>query len=189
MSARDAASRARLAAKVASRQAEDNPDDDDLFIAKLEADRALEIAVLEERATKRGAMSMLSIEEQKEQRARHAIINSAMARAKGSSKANPGQSVYKPDVADNPARRAIVHHTSSHYHMAGSKQFQLGLRVKGTVARHSRQGMRNGAAKQLAAGGGKAAQEAARGQRAQGAGGKKMKSKKGKKNRGGGGDE
>jgi hypothetical protein len=59
--------------------------------------------------------------------------------AKGNSKALPSQFVFKQDAADNKHTRAIRHHTGSHYHMAGSKQFQKGIRVKGVISRHSRQ--------------------------------------------------
>lgn len=63
------------------------------------------------------------------------------------SKALPSQYHYKPDEADNAAKRAIVHHTGSHYHMAGSRQFQRGVRVKGVVSRHSTQGAKMQAAR------------------------------------------
>lgn len=50
---------------------------------------------------------------------------------------------YKPrQAADNAANRAEVHHTASLNMMAGSKQFQKGVRVKGVVARHSKQGIK-----------------------------------------------
>jgi hypothetical protein len=64
-----------------------------------------------------------------------------------SSKALPAQFHHKIDVADNAAKRAIVHHTGSHYHMAGSKQFQRGVRVKGVISRHSKQGAKMQAAR------------------------------------------
>ena len=48
---------------------------------------------------------------------------------KGTSKALPSNYVYKPGPAENKHARAIVHHTGSHYVMAGSKQFQRGVRV------------------------------------------------------------
>jgi len=62
------------------------------------------------------------------------------ANKKGDSKALPSNYVYPPSPADNAEKRAIVHHTGSHYHMAGSKQFQRGVRVKGVISRHSKQG-------------------------------------------------
>ena len=61
---------------------------------------------------------------------------------KGTSKAIPSTYVRKADHADNKHARAIVHHTGSHYVMAGSRQYQRGVRVKGVVSRHSRQGAR-----------------------------------------------
>jgi hypothetical protein len=48
----------------------------------------------------------------------------------------------KPKAADNAANRAQVHHTNSLNNMAGSKQFQKGVRVKGVVSRHSKQGIK-----------------------------------------------
>jgi hypothetical protein len=48
----------------------------------------------------------------------------------------------KPKAADNAANRAVVHHTNSLNVMAGSKQFQKGVRVKGVVSRHSKQGIK-----------------------------------------------
>lgn len=48
----------------------------------------------------------------------------------------------KPQAADNAANRAVVHHTASKNAMAGSKQFQKGVRVKGVVSRHSKQGIK-----------------------------------------------
>jgi hypothetical protein len=50
---------------------------------------------------------------------------------------------YKSQAApDNAANRAVVHHTSSQNVMAGSKQFQRGVRVKGVVSRNSKQGIK-----------------------------------------------
>ena len=40
---------------------------------------------------------------------------------------------------DDPTRRAVVHHTGSHYVNAHSKAFKQGDKVKGMVARHSHQ--------------------------------------------------
>ena len=61
------------------------------------------------------------------------------------SKALPSQYHYKPGAAFDLRRAQNIHHTSSHYVMAGSKQFQRGVRVKGVVSRHSRQAaLRNG---------------------------------------------
>ena len=48
----------------------------------------------------------------------------------------------EPKAANNAANRAVVHHTASLNVMAGSKQFQKGVRVKGVVARHSKQGVK-----------------------------------------------
>ena len=59
--------------------------------------------------------------------------------AKGNSKAIASQYVRKQDVADNKHKRAIVHHTSSHYHMLHGRNFQSGNRIKGVTSRHSRQ--------------------------------------------------
>ena len=75
---------------------------------------------------------------------------------RGSSKALAAQFTTKAQFADNAARRAVVHHWGaggggSHYHTAGSKQFLKGVRVKGVVSRHSKQGAKTQAARVQAA--------------------------------------
>jgi hypothetical protein len=105
-----------------------------------------------------------------------------------SSKALPAQFHHKMDVADNAAKRAIVHHTGSHYHMAGSKQFQRGVRVKGVISRHSKQGAKMQAAR-VSSKNMFTAREDAKGQRSTGGksvGKQKKKSKNGGANPGGG---
>lgn len=68
----------------------------------------------------------------------------------GGSKALPGQYYYKQNEAHDTTMSAVRHHFGaggggSHYHMAGSVQFQKGLRLKGVVSRHSKQAaVRNG---------------------------------------------
>ena len=100
-----------------------------------------------------------------------------------STKALPSQFVYQPSPADNSAARAIVHHTGSHYHMAGSKQYQRGVRVKGVISRHSQQGAKLQAAR-MAQKNMYEAREDARGERSAGAGKNQMKqSKKSKQNK------
>ena len=88
--------------------------------------------------------------------------------ANGNSKALASQYTYRLDPADNPRRRANVHHAGSHYHMASASG-----RTKGTVAgmssRHSSQGARLQASRMQA-------KETARIQ----SGGKMMKNKSGK---------
>ena len=69
------------------------------------------------------------------------ILNRQFALAKGNSKALPGQYVYRPDAADGTRKRANIHHTGSHYHMAASRSMNFG-RQKGLLARHSSQGAR-----------------------------------------------
>jgi hypothetical protein len=100
---------------------------------------------------------------------------------RGECKAIPSNYVYAPSPADNAAKRAIVHHTGSHYHMAGSRQFQRGVRVKGTISRHSKQGAKLQAAR-ISSKNMLAAREDARGERSVGAKslGKSMKKKKNK---------
>jgi hypothetical protein len=62
-----------------------------------------------------------------------------------STKANPSTYYTKEMPAHDKLAAANVHHTGSHYVMAGSKQFQRGVRVKGVVSRHSKQAaVRNG---------------------------------------------
>jgi hypothetical protein len=95
------------------------------------------------------------------------------------SKAIASQFHYKEKPADNAAARAVVHHTGSHYHMAGGVQFQRGVRVKGVVSRHSKQGAKIQAAR-IAKRNMYAAREDARGERAEGvrSQGRSTKSKK-----------
>lgn len=119
---------------------------------------------------------------QQQQRATNKILGRQMARTKGNSKAIASNFVHKEKAADNPAARAIVHHAGSHYHMAGSRQFQRGVRVKGVISRHSKQGAKLQSAR-VAGKNMFAAREDAKGQRSEGTGkslGKSSK-KKGKK--------
>lgn len=61
------------------------------------------------------------------------------------SKALPAQYHFKEAPAFDLRMAQNRHHTGSHYVMAGSKQFQRGVRVKGVVSRHSKQAaLRNG---------------------------------------------
>lgn len=94
--------------------------------------------------------------------------------ANGNSKALASQYTYRLDPADNPRRRANVHHAGSHYHMASASG-----RTKGTVAglssRHSSQGARLQASRMQA-------KETARMQ----SGGKMTKKTSGKSNKDGG---
>ncbi len=94
-------------------------------------------------------------------RERNKQRNEVLARSmrierRGMSKAIASQFAFKAGAADNAARRAIVHHWGaggggSHYHNSGSKQFLKGVRVKGVVSRHSKQGAKMQAARVQAA--------------------------------------
>jgi hypothetical protein len=68
----------------------------------------------------------------------HGVLTRDHRRFKGTSKAIASTYVYKPGAADNKHRRAIVHHAGSHFHMAGSRQFHRGVRVKGVKFRSRR---------------------------------------------------
>lgn len=75
------------------------------------------------------------------------LRRSARLALHGASKAISSNYTHKADAADNKHARAVVHHWGaggggSHYHMAGSRQYQKGQKVKGVVLRHSRQGAR-----------------------------------------------
>jgi hypothetical protein len=91
------------------------------------------------------------------QKRQNQIATRAMRHAKaGASKALAAQYSHKAGFADNAARRAIVHHWGaggggSHYHTAGSKQFLKGVRIRGVVSRHSKQGAKMQAARVQAA--------------------------------------
>ena len=69
-------------------------------------------------------------------KARNGVLVKSAAFAKGNSKALASNFVFKADFADNERRRAIIHHWGaggggSHMSMAGSRQYQKGVRVKG----------------------------------------------------------
>jgi pre-60S factor REI1 len=95
------------------------------------------------------------------ERERNKQVNAIATRSmrvalRGASKALAAQFTTKAGFADNAARRAIVHHWGaggggSHYHTAGSKQFLKGVRIKGVVSRHSKQGAKMQAARVQAA--------------------------------------
>jgi pre-60S factor REI1 len=70
-----------------------------------------------------------------ERKARQGILTKSSALFKGTSKAIASTYVYKPSAADNKRTRAIVHHAGSHFHMAGTRQFHRGVRVKGIKMR------------------------------------------------------
>ena len=75
----------------------------------------------------------------REERKKNQLLLKNMMSAKGNSKAIASQYSYRIDPADDPTRRAVVHHTGSHYVNAHSRAFKVGDKVKGLVARHSRQ--------------------------------------------------
>ena len=93
----------------------------------------------------------------RETKRRHQLLLSSFHFASGTSKALASRYVHKADFADNKHARALQHHGygggsgGAHYTMAGSKQFQKGVRVKGVVSRHSKQGARVGAARRAKA--------------------------------------
>ncbi|KAJ1484052.1 hypothetical protein T484DRAFT_1948690 [Baffinella frigidus] len=104
------------------------------------------------------------------------FMSRAFARAskkESSSKALPAQYYHRQDAADNADRRAIVHHTASHYVMAGGGQYNRGLRLKGVVLRHSKQGAKLQQARN-AKRAGMDAREDARGERGGQGGGRKQ---------------
>ena len=101
-----------------------------------------------------GAVAVATRVARKETQRKHneiAVRSMRLAKA-GASKALAAQYGTKAQFADNKARRAIVHHWGaggggSHYHTAGSKQFQKGVRIKGVISRHSKQGAKMQAAR------------------------------------------
>ena len=109
--------------------------------------------------------------------ARTYVRNSRPNNRGNTTKILPSQFLYQPSPADNAAARAIVHHTGSHYHMAGSKQYQRGVRVKGVISRHSKQGAILQAAR-MSQRNMYEAREDARGERSAGAGKNQMKQSK-----------
>eukprot|EP00286_Rhodomonas_abbreviata_P021492 CAMPEP_0181293698 /NCGR_PEP_ID=MMETSP1101-20121128/3201_1 /TAXON_ID=46948 /ORGANISM="Rhodomonas abbreviata, Strain Caron Lab Isolate" /LENGTH=572 /DNA_ID=CAMNT_0023398297 /DNA_START=70 /DNA_END=1786 /DNA_ORIENTATION=+ len=102
------------------------------------------------------------IRAREEARAQNALLVRAARVAGGTSKALAGQYVFKAGFAYNARRHSIVHHWGaggggSHYHCAGGKQYNKGVRVRGVVMRHSTQGARLAASRQAAAPGDPAA--------------------------------
>ena len=101
-----------------------------------------------------GAVAVATRVARRETQRKHneiAVRSMRLAKA-GASKALAAQYGTKAQFADNKARRAIVHHWGaggggSHYHTAGSKQFQKGVRIKGVISRHSKQGAKMQAAR------------------------------------------
>ena len=83
-----------------------------------------------------------------EAKRRNGVLVRSAAVTRGTSKAIASTFIFKADVADNKHARALQHHGyggfggGAHYTMAGSKQFQKGVRVKGVISRHSVQGAR-----------------------------------------------
>ncbi len=113
----------------------------------------------------------------KEEKKQNGILLKQMMGCKGNSKAIASQYSYKQNAADDPTRRAIVHHTGSHYVNAHSRAFKVGDKVKGMVARHSHQAairLQKSKSKMLAA------RDAAKGQMGPSDGAAKTQSKKSK---------
>ena len=163
----------KLAEKEATTPADNtNNDDQQVMVDRV---RTEELAV--NRIEDKLRAKLKAMQDIKNQQEDNKLLARLAANAKGSSKAISSQFVYKPDAADNAEKRAIVHHTGSHYHMAGSRQFQRGVRVKGVVSRHSQQGAKLQAAR-VAKNNGFAAREDARGERASGSGKSLGKGKK-----------
>lgn len=134
--------RARMRAKLEARGVDcvrdDEPGDEMENLGKTLMQQVLEAntEVLEKRLAKL-----------KEHKETQKIVNKAMDFDKGTSKANPSNYVFKPNAADNPRARANVHHASSHYHMAATRQFSHGNKVQGVISRHSKQGEKMQAAR------------------------------------------
>ena len=85
----------------------------------------------------------------REAKRRHGLLVRATAFSHGlHSKAIASTFQFKAGFADNKHARALQHHGyggfggGAHYTMAGSKQFQKGVRIKGVISRHSKQGAR-----------------------------------------------
>lgn len=90
----------------------------------------------------------------REAKRRHGLLVRATAFSHGlHSKAIASTFQFKAGFADNKHARALQHHGyggfggGAHYTMAGSKQFQKGVRIKGVISRHSKQGARMQAAR------------------------------------------
>jgi hypothetical protein len=181
-----ARARERLSSIVAQRKEEekkqnknnnydekDEVDIDDADIPYQETD--IEVRRIEDRV-RAATLEVAKLEQENQDRK---LLARIAAVEKGNTKAIPSQYVYKQDVADNAAKRAMVHHAGSHYHMAGSHQFQKGVRVQGVISRHSKQGAKMQAAR-MSNRNKNNAMEAARGERAESSGNGKGQGKTGK---------
>lgn len=132
----------RLKAKIEQRQAE----------KLLKAPPTMEelTRMHSEQATVTRALTVVELQEElvREEKKRYQVINKAMmydTSENQGSKAIASTYHTKIMAAHDKRAAANVHHTGSHYVMAGSKQFQKGVRVKGVVSRHSKQAAkRNG---------------------------------------------
>jgi pre-60S factor REI1 len=77
-----------------------------------------------------------------EAKKRHGVLTRSFAFSGQNSKAISSAFQFKADPADNKHARAITHHWGaggggSHYHMAGSVQFQRGVTTAGALTRGS----------------------------------------------------
>ena len=111
---------------------------------EIEANRIKTVQAIQE------LLSMHDAQQRKitEEKDRYKVLTQSMLfdtnRNQGS-KANPSTYYCKEKPAHDEYAAANVHHTGSHYVMAGTKQFLKGVRVKGVVSRHSKQAaIRNG---------------------------------------------
>jgi hypothetical protein len=111
------------------------------------ADIGSQLALREKRKTYADLGQKLAL--RAERKREWGVLVRAGAYALGNSKAISSQFVFKQAAAHNERFAAIRHHWGaggggSHYHMAGSKQWNKGVRIKGTSLRHSKQAVRKG---------------------------------------------
>lgn len=88
-----------------------------LRIAELEADRTTD-------QTKRTTLTEKDIS--RDRFLSRKLVQAAMNEGYIGSKALPAQYEHKADTTHDITAAAVRHHTGSHYHMAGSVQFQRG---------------------------------------------------------------
>ena len=76
---------------------------------------------------KKLTMNVLTDKDNRQQRyTNQQLVRIAMQEGNIGSKALPAQYQHKADTTHDKTASAVRHHTGSHYHMAGSVQFQRG---------------------------------------------------------------
>lgn len=148
----------RLKATVAAKHYARAPDNEDLLFARIEAEHRMlminnSFGQMVLRDNRQKQFGQLILRDSTQKQAFGALVTANHFSKHNSSKALASQFVFKANAAHDATARAEVHHFGgggggSHYNMAGSKQQMKGVKVKGVISRHSRQGAKVQGAKQ-----------------------------------------